>query len=216
MNANTILAMLGRKGSGKSTLVGEIVREFGRVLIVDSMNEYGRNVGAEVVYGFEGAVRAIARASRRTSFRISFRGLEVDEALIVARGVFTLRNVLFVLEEASLYMKAQQIPPDLAKLVRTGRHRGISQLYVAQRPSMLHLDVISQADVIVSFQQHARRDVDTLTGHLGDMAERVRELDRFELIAGGPEGWEEKAPLAVLARVLSDPKKSLARPEGQA
>jgi len=198
---NTIVALVGRKGSGKSTLVGEIIREFDRVLIVDRMFEYGPQLGVTVVRGHAGAVAAVLEASRRRRFRYSLRGLEDDEVLDVLEGVGTLREVLVVVEEASAYMKSQQIPWEIAHLVRMGRHQGISQLYVAQRPSMLHLDVISQADVIVSFQQHARRDVETLVGHLGDFAEVVRELPRYELIAGGPAGWEEKAPLAVLARV---------------
>lgn len=201
MKQNTIVALVGRKGSGKSTLVGEIVREFPRALIVDTMNEYGGNIGADVAFGFDAAVEAVLEAERSRRYRFSLRGLEHDQVLEILEGVGTLRELLVVVEEASAYMKAQQIPWEIAQLVRMGRHNGISQLYVAQRPSMLHLDVISQADVIVSFQQHARRDVETLVGHLGDFAERVRELDRFELIAGGPAGWEEKAPLAVLARV---------------
>jgi len=200
---NTIVALVGRKGSGKSTLVAEIVREWDRALIVDTMNEYGRGIGATVFYG-DAYVPAIVEASRQRRFRFSLRGLEYDEVLEALEGAATLRQLLVVVEEASAYMKAQQIPWPIAQLVRMGRHRGISQLYVAQRPSMLHLDVISQADVIVSFQQHARRDVETLVGHVGDVAERVRDLARFELIAGGPQGWEDKAPAAVLARLASD------------
>lgn len=214
MSSNTIVALVGRKGSGKTTLVAEIVREERRVIVLDTMNEYGRARGLEVIYGFEAAVHAVARASRARSFRLSLRGLEHDQVLEVLAGCYHLRELLIVLEEASMFMKSQMIPPEIAKLVRTGRHQGISQLYVAQRPSMLHLDVISQADLIVSFQQHAARDVETLVGHLGEHAAAVRELPRFELIAGGPQGWEEKAPLAVLARVVDrqHPKKTLAAP----
>jgi hypothetical protein len=198
---NTIIALVGRKGSGKSTLVGEIVCEHERTVVVDTMNEYGEKLGAEVVLGYDQAVDAVLEASRRRRFRFSLRGLEHDQVLEILEGVATLRELLLVVEEASAYMKAQQIPWEIAQLVRMGRHQGISQLYVAQRPTMLHLDVISQADVIVSFQQHAHRDVETLVGHLGEAAARVRDLERFELIAGGPAGWEEKAPLAVLARL---------------
>jgi len=204
---NTIVALVGRKGSGKSTLVGEIVGEWDRVIIVDTMNEYGARIGASVRLGLEDAIDAVLEAERSRRFRFSLRGLEHDEVLEVLEGVGTLRDLLVVVEEASAYMKAQQIPWEIAQLVRMGRHQAISQLYVAQRPSMLHLDVISQADVIVSFQQHARRDVETLVGHLGDVAEQVRELERFELIAGGPQGWEEKAPLAVLARVRENTQR---------
>lgn len=203
MKQNMIAALVGRKGSGKSTLVGEIVREHDRALIVDRMFEYGAQLGATVVRGFDAAVEAVLEASRRRRYRYSLRGLEDDEVLEVLAGVATLRDTLVVVEEASAYMKAQQIPREIAQLVRMGRHQEISQVYVAQRAAMLHLDVISQADVIVSFQQHARRDVDTLVGHLGDHAERVRDLERFEIIAGGPAGWEEKAPLAVLARLTT-------------
>lgn len=215
MNAqNTILAIVGRKGSGKSTLVGEIIQEQPRAVVIDTMNEFGRNIGAEVVYGFDGAVEAIVGASRRARYRLSLRGLEHDEVLEVLEGVYTLRDMFLVLEEASAYMKAQQIPWEIAQLVRMGRHNRISQCYVAQRPTMLHLDVISQADVIVSFQQHARRDVDTLVGHLGEVGEQVRELERFHVVAGGPDGWEEKAPLAVLSRVRE--KKVLRVPSADA
>lgn len=200
MAQNLVLVVLGRKGSGKSTLVREVIREFDRVVILDYIGEYGAEVNARVIEGFEACVHELVENAKRPRFRLSLRVVDTDEALRVLSVAYELPRTLLVVEEASVYCTPQSLPVEVARFVRFGRHREISQVYVAQRPSMLHRDITSQADVIVSFRQHEQRDVDYLRGIMGEEAERVRTLGDYAIVAGVNL---EKAPLAVLARLKS-------------
>lgn len=200
---NLIVTVLGRKGSGKSTLVGEITREHRRVVILDYLGEYGANVGARVHEGRRSSIAALVRWNRQARFCLSLRVEDYDDALDVLEVAYEMRGYLLVVEEASWLCTASHMPRELARFVRFGRHRGISQLYVAQRPSMLHRDVTSQSDVIVSFNQHEERDVAYLAGILGDSADRLRELPPYAIIAGPTP---DRFPAAVRKRLRTSPK----------
>ena len=183
---NTITTIVGRKGCGKSTLVREIIAREPRLVILDTLGEYGERDRVTVARGFGEAMAALGAAGRADSFRISLRLEEDRHALAAVRVVYELRRVLVVVEEASAYLKPSHLPLPFKRLVRFGRHRELSQVYVAQRPAMLNRDVTSQSDVIVTFQQHSSRDLEYLRDVFGDQAERARALAPFAIMAAGP------------------------------
>jgi len=200
--ANTIVFLTGRKGCGKSTLLVEIMREHKRVLILDYLGEHGPKIGATVHNGLVDCVRAVERWSAKPRFCLSLRVTEETDALDLLSIVKHMRRVLLVVEEASWLCSPSHLPSELKELVRFGRHHEISQVYVAQRPAMVHRDITSQADVIVSFQQHEARDIAYLSSSvLAGRAEQVRHLPRFAVIAGTAEGEESKIPAAVTRRL---------------
>jgi len=200
---NLIVTVLGRKGCGKSTLVREITRDWKRVVIIDYLGEYGGNVGATVHEGLRASVQALVRWAPQARFCCSLRLDDMEDALGVLEVCGAMHDYLLVVEEASWLCSAAHIPQQLARLVRFGRHRGISQLYVAQRPTMVHRDVTSQSDVLVSFNQHERRDVAYLQSILGDQAERLPSLERYAIIAGPDPA---RFPAAVRRRLKSAPR----------
>jgi len=201
---NTIGSLFGRKGSGKSTLVGEITRDFRRVIVIDYLGEYDARRGFTVHEGFTASATALVRWNPKPRFALSLRVDEVHHALMLLEIVWEMRNVLLVVEESSWLCTPSNLPQELRRLVRMGRHREISQLYVAQRPAMVHRDVTSQSDWIVSFQQHEARDIHFLEESLlGEQAEKVRELGQYEIIAGTASGSPAQLPAAVRARLRS-------------
>lgn len=212
--ANTIVFVTGRKGCGKSTLVRELMREHDRVVVLDYIGEYGPECGATVHRGAIACARALERWHDRPRFCLSLRVTEERDALELLEIVAKMRGILLVVEESSWLCAPGRLPRELAYLVRMGRHQEISQLYVAQRPAMVHRDVTSQADVIVSFQQHGERDVAYLEGTvLADRAAHVRELKPFEIIAGVAPGEDAKLPACVRARLAKQRRAQPARGE---
>jgi hypothetical protein len=201
---NLIVTVLGRKGCGKSTLVREITREWKRVVILDYLGEYGSGIGATVHEGLRASVAALVHWSPRPRFCCSLRVDDLDDALDVLEVAGAMRDYLLVVEEASWICSASHIPSQVARLVRYGRHHGISQLYVAQRPTMVHRDVTSQSDVIVSFQQHEQRDVAYLSSILGADADRLPQLPQFAIVAGPTPA---RFPAAVRRRLKATPVK---------
>ena len=203
---NTVIFVAGRKGSGKSTLVREISHEFPRVVALDSLGEYDTRERFQVLDGPQEIAEGMLRVEGAQTFRVSLRADDTETLLRALDLVYEMPGVLVIVEETSLYCSPSHLPPEISRLVRYGRHRDISQVYVARRPSEIHRDLTAQADVIVSFVQHEQRDVAYLRAVAGPEAEAVQRLPRFRFMAWGDQ---EKFPAAVLAGQTRAPQIAL-------
>lgn len=222
MSQNLVLSIFGRKGSGKSTIVREIVVEHDRVYYLDSMGEADASSGFEVVHGMEACVSAIMGTRGKKKFRLSLRMDDTEELITLLDLIYevaeTLPGCLVVVEETSFYCSPSFLPSEISKLVRYGRHRGIDQVYIARRPSEIHRDLTAQSDLIVTFAMHEPRDLAYLAqiAPTREEAERVRNLPKWKVAAWGDM---DRVPLAVLAQMHEKPsesseaKKPLDKPE---
>jgi DNA helicase HerA-like ATPase len=197
---NLILFVVGRKGSGKSTLVRAIMEGYPRVFVIDTMEEYGAEDGFTVAADFSESLAAVNQAAETPGkFRISLRA-DIDDGDDLVSLVYTVPNCLLVVEETAFYCSPAYLPPALSRMVRTGRHREIDQIYVTQRPAAVSRDLTAAADIVVSFQAHEPRDLAYFRALAGDDGERVRNLPRFKVLAWGQV---ERAPMAVIERLDS-------------
>lgn len=196
---NQVTVVIGKKGSGKSTLVREIVAERKRVAVIDSLAEYDESDGCRVVYEDE-CVDAMIDAAQSKTFRLSLRRLEIEDNLDLLRLAYEIEDYLLVVEETSLYVTASVLPSEVAQLIRYGRHKRIDQCYVARRPSELHRDLTANADNIVCFQTQEPRDLVYLRNYFGDEAFELRDLEGYRIKVFGNL---EKAPKAVLHRLAN-------------
>lgn len=204
---NTLATFLGKKGSGKTTLVKECLREHSRVLAFDINGEYRPEDGLAVVWGFEECLEAMERIEPGETFAYSLRCVDdeehdaVEDYLDLMRVAFELPGTLLVLEECNNYCSSATLPWELARLVRQGRHREIDQYYVARRPSELHRDLTANSDFVVTFRQEEPRDVLYLRERMGpELAERARTLADYQIIVHGDL---DVAPTAVLKRMIA-------------
>lgn len=182
---NAIFSIFGRKGSGKSYLVRQIMAEYPKIVVLDTLGEYGSE--KEVVTDAREAVRKIhslANSDKRV-WTVSVRLDRVTDYLPILGFLYHVPGILVVIEEVSLYTSPQSIPEEISRLVRYGRHKDISLIFVSRRPAEIHRDLSAQSDVIVSFVQHEPRDVSYFRALLGPAAKGVQSLKRYELIAGG-------------------------------
>lgn len=209
---NWIGTIVGRKGSGKSELLRKVIRSVRRVVILDYLGEYGDEVDAEITYGRADAVRALVELEREKNFVLSCRELDLEETLDVLYVARHLRRAWIMVEEASWICSPNSMPEEVAWLVRYGRHQELSQIYVAQRPAMLHLDIRSQSDLVVSFEQNADRDVEALRDYLGDDADRVRTLPAYHVVCG-PERGLARAPRPIVELARQGGRKIPLTPE---
>ena len=114
-----------------------------------------------------------------------------------------------VLDEADLWAP-QRVPPDGAgllrrveEIVRRGRVRGFIPWLITQRPAVLHKDVLSQADVLVSMKLTASQDRAAVGRWIEGQADRAagqRILAALPRLGRG-EGWAWAPADGVLARV---------------
>lgn len=196
---NTVLVVIGKKGSGKSTLVAEIVAEHPKSITIDSMAEY--DDGYEVVYEEE-CPDAILAAVRRPRFRLACRCLAAEDNLDLIRLTYASAEdcpgLFLIVEETSLYCSPTSLPDEIAAVVRYGRHRQLDLCFVARRPSELHRDLTANADVLITFRTQEPRDLIYLRTFYGDEALTLQSLPDYHVRVFGDLG---KAPKPVLYRL---------------
>lgn len=202
---NSLGTFLGKKGSGKSTLVAECLEEHSRPIVLDinAEEKYARP-GTRVVWGFEECLEALESVEGEDEYSLALRCVD-DEAhdaiadyLDLMRVCYELPGSLIVLEECNNYCSSASLPWELARLVRQGRHRRIDLYFVARRPSELHRDLTANSDFVVTFRQEEPRDVLYLRERMGpELADAARMLPDHELLVDHPE----RAPTAVLRRI---------------
>ncbi len=114
-----------------------------------------------------------------------------------------------VLDEADLWAPQRTQPDGLdllgrvEEIVRRGRVRGFVPWLITQRPAVLHKDVLSQADVLVSMKLTSSQDRAAVGRWIEGQADRVegrRILGALPRLRRG-EGWVWAPGNGVLARV---------------
>jgi len=203
---NTILAIFGRKGSGKTDLTRRIIQEHPRVFAIDTLAEYGERYsgrGFRICEGKQACMDAMLSVKDRRAYKLALRCIPEEDNLALLDLAYEFPRTLVVVEETSLFARPTFLPPEIAKLVRYGRHRQIDQIYIARRPSEVHRDLTAQADIVITFEQREPRDVKYLRDVAGDEAEEVQHLPRYKVLVFGNL---EKLPIAVMEQIHR-PKK---------
>ena len=145
-------------------------------------------------------VSDLGSAAVRRGFMTAF-----TEALFAANT----EPLHLVLYEADLWAP-QRAQPDgydllqrVEEIVRRGRVRGFVPWLITQRPAVLHKDVLSQADILVSMKLTSSQDREAIGRWIegqADRAEGRRILAALPRLARG-EGWVWAPSDGVLARV---------------
>jgi hypothetical protein len=176
---NVIIGIVGRKGSGKSSRLHELLRYCPRFVVFDVMGEHSRDDGKN---RFE-SLAELAQFLKWSREQQTFAGIYVppgdldEEIEEVSRLVYTRGDLCFACEEVPLYTLAGYLPPLFGKLVRTGRHQQIDIVWTAQRAAEVSKTLTALTDVWVLFSQTEPRDLSALADRCGrDVAERVAGL----------------------------------------
>ena len=159
----------------------------------------GRLVGAQRIACVVD-VSDLGSAALRRSFMTAFTG---------ALHAANTEPLHLVLDEADLWAP-QRAQPDgfdllqrVEEIVRRGRIRGFVPWLITQRPAVLHKDVLSQADVLVSMKLTSSQDRDAVGRWIegqADRAEGRRILAALPRLVRG-EGWVWAPSDGVLERV---------------
>ena len=170
-----VAIVVGKTGFGKSLWGQLYARLWPRRLIYDPTSTYR----AEYLPPEEIIDRVANKETKSFAFAVS------DPEYVPALGLLAYGrgDNLLVLEEASTFFPKGQSRLDewARQLVFMGRHQRCSLLFVAQRATSIPIDVRSQANRIVSFQQHEPDDVRTLSEFFGkERAELIPNLPKLE------------------------------------
>ncbi len=187
-----LVAVYGRRGSGKSTRVKALTRACRRLIVFDPRDEYAIDAG---LARFD-RLRAMFLAIKRrwsSGFRLAFvpeAGREPEQLHDLVTALWRAqrpyeqgrdgRKITLVVEEMDLSYPVRFLPASMQGMTRVcnqGRHVGIDVIGVTQRPAQISATFrgnISEAYIFPLARADDRREILGMIGQ--EYAEQLRRL----------------------------------------
>lgn len=175
-----IVCIIGRRGSGKTTLCRQLVEKERRLIAWDVYREH------KVAWTED--VRVLFRhAMKEKRFRIGIDSGDTHDAITILEASKHIQNVAVVIEEVDLVATATSVPVPFRKAIAQGRHWGLTLYTTSRRPAEVSRLLTSQAYHLYCFQTHEPRDIAYMRGILGEDAERLITLPKFHCLHWTPD-----------------------------
>ena len=194
IGANDITTIFGMKGSGKSDLGRAISRLYPRLVVIDVLREWKKKESDLITDDFFEAADFLEKNIGNPKFRLVFQ-FSVDLSrkelegvfneflrLLYKRGEITGENVCLLIEEVHFFCGPNWIFDWLFKLNTVSRHANMAMIMSSQRPASVHKSCVSQAANVFVGQLFEKRDIEYLRDTIGDTAEGVSKLKKFDFI----------------------------------
>jgi len=190
-----IILVIGKRGSGKSYLVKQMIKAETRLVIYDIMSEYN-----DVVVFESERKEQLAwfwKKFYRTNFRIAYRPIspktEIDW---IAQLVYSLGDMTFVCEEIDSFCTTYDMPEIFSAIIQRGRHKNITLMGVTPAPFGINRDLTRQAKEIYIFNTNEPRDLQYISQLLGsETAKKIPQLDLYSYVK-----WSDNEGLVEIGR----------------
>jgi DNA helicase HerA-like ATPase len=168
--------IIGRKGTGKTSFAKSIIKNLNRVIIIDSLGEYG---DVAILVNFDDLVKYI----HKKKFKIRLIPIDEIEFNDYLEYIFrTFNNITLVIDEINLFQSPYYLPTGLSLCLRLGRHKKISVIAIARRPAEFNRDLTALTDKFVIFRITEPRDLKYIADYTDIDIEKVKNLKNFEYI----------------------------------
>ena len=173
---NQIYTVIGKSGSGKSHLVAGMIDYYYRneirenIIVIDSSNDYKEDKGLDFLNHLylqedevgEIDIEAVIKDHKQVLFEFAGMTEEKRRSLCdqIVNAVFNLGNTLLVVDEGYLFVPKQGKMKSFQKALSGGRKEGIDQIYIIQRVQQINLLVLSQKDVLISFNINESKEIE--------------------------------------------------------
>ena len=147
---NKIVGIVGRKGSGKSTRLREILEPRERILVFDVMGDHADWL-PNTIRDFEKLDQFLGWAATQRTWAASFvPELDLEQSFeLVSAHVYEMGHLVFAVEEVAMLCTPAHLPELFNRIVRLGRHRSIDLAYTGQRFAEIARRLTAATDVFV-------------------------------------------------------------------
>lgn len=191
---NLVTGLIGRKGSGKTRHLIELLMPLDRIFVFDSAIDHqwspNQLESMQEVREFFSYIR------KKKQWAVNYIPGEDEEPELeeISRLVFKHGDMAFVVEEVPGICSPGHLSKAFGRIVRVGRHRRIDLYWTAQRANECSRTLTSQTDIFVFFAQAEPVDIDAIQKRCGsEVADMVAHLGLHDYIV-----WD-----AVKRKVLS-------------
>jgi AAA+ ATPase superfamily predicted ATPase len=177
-----VVVILGKRGSGKTTLARKLSEKHNRVIFYDSTgHDYQDGV---ICYEIKELFDYLERVENFEKFRVTFKPLHAERVFpMFCKICRHLKNLCVVIDEVDLYASATgDIDENFLWLVKIGRHSDISMVCVSRRPAEMSRNITAQARQFYIFNSTEPRDIAFLKAVIGNEAEKIILLDNFSFL----------------------------------
>lgn len=197
---NKVIGVIAPKGSGKTTVVADLVRTIPRVAIYDPMaatdNQYRMAASEIIVQDLKAFHLAIAEENFQVLFEPLLPVQDEDNAnewfysdfrpflQKIWRRVQLIGPMMVVIDEAHYTMSKRTMPVEVLNIITNGRRYGLDIIWITQRFVGVNSWARANADEYWFFRLSHPADIDTVSQIAGpDVAGQVGELRRLDASA---------------------------------
>jgi len=142
------IGILGLQGSGKTTLAKNILGSIPNTarIIISPQNPQGLYAG----YGEE--INDIEKIQNNQAMLWTGRTDMGAFENICKRIMMKCGNMVMVVDDCHEFCKKQQMPPNWARLINSGRNRGITSIFISPSPNLVNNNVLQSVTHLFSFR----------------------------------------------------------------
>lgn len=187
-----ITTIFGQRGSGKSTLGRSISELYRRVIVIDRLREWteGDLITDNLIEAENFLINSLGKSNFKLIFQFNIEAeSETQSAVfnsllrsIYYRGKISGENICLLVEEVHFFASTHKVEKWLSECIFTGRHANLAIIASSQRPATVNKALISQSANIFIGQLYEKRDIDYIYDCIGDIAENIPKLNKFEFL----------------------------------
>lgn len=176
-----VIGVYGRRGTGKTTRIKNLIEKRKRVIVLDPKGEYPNPVAwddlGQVIQGREYLV----------SYRPKY-GTEIEVLDRLSRALLKNRTgrICLVVDELQKFAPQRGMPPGMngfIQLVQEGRHADVEIIGATQRPATVQIDFRGNAEVSYILGLSWQNDVDVICQMIGrEFKDRLKSLEVHEFL----------------------------------
>lgn len=172
-----VILVLGKTGYGKSVWTKTLLKPLKRVFLYDLARDYD---GFKYLSGdsLSDCCRLVDEEMLPNEFRIAV-WKDYDVEAVGSMAFMEGDNHLVLEEMSTIHSRGQVIDNWFKEAIYLGRHRRLSLVCTAQRAPSIPIELRSQANRVVSFQQAEMRDMDWLKEYFGENTEQIYTLPKL-------------------------------------
>lgn len=174
-----ITVVLGQRGSGKTCWVKKQLPTLPRFILWNTVND--DYAGFEVVNDKHDLFDFVWRKRNGicqviVNYLPEEKGEQDEEEegfAFTCRLAEAVENICLIIEEVDTYATTQAMPFELKKLLKLGRHFGVSMVMISRRPAEINRLITSQAQRFVCFRTIEPNDIRYLISIIGESAKEL-------------------------------------------
>jgi len=176
---NEIITICGKRGSGKTFLMNEIIKTTDSFLVWDALHQI-KIPNAYITSNFNDALNVLRKGSKKIIYQP--HQISISEFDMLCRIIYNLGNIMLFVDEADRVMPSRAITKGASALIDLGRKKVIGGVFITRRLARLDSLPISQSDHVFAFKTILPQDVKYLKEFIGEIAEQAPNLKPYHFL----------------------------------